>query len=209
MFHNAIRKYGIETLSWQILEQSEDDDYLLNEREKFHILHNDSYYEFFGYNMTYGGQAGSNKFWYENLSIKEKELYIKKIKENLEKATNSEKRAFNMKQSWANDEKRKLATSKRTKKLWKDENHRKSVAKKISDVRKNDWANGKYDSSLLIHASNMARQKVCGSKWYNDTIKNYRLFEDDPKISELSLIKGRVSQGDKRRKNSKNKETSI
>ena len=58
IFHKAIRKYGWDAFEWEILEESDDLEYLLNEREEYHIRQNNSYYlDGNGYNMTYGGEA--------------------------------------------------------------------------------------------------------------------------------------------------------
>lgn len=58
VFHNAIRKYGWENFEWSILEQSEDGQKLLSEREEFFIRQfNTHYLHGTGYNMTFGGEA--------------------------------------------------------------------------------------------------------------------------------------------------------
>ncbi|WP_230679239.1 hypothetical protein, partial [Streptococcus pneumoniae] len=51
VFHNAIRTYGWDNFEWSVLEQSEDKEYLLNEREKYYIqLYNTHYVLGEGYN---------------------------------------------------------------------------------------------------------------------------------------------------------------
>lgn len=58
VFHNAIRSYGWENFEWEVLEQSDDKEYLLNERERFYIeKYNTFYLNEQGYNMTMGGEA--------------------------------------------------------------------------------------------------------------------------------------------------------
>jgi len=58
VFHNAIRKYGFENFEWEILEESDNKDYLLKEREEFYIRkYNSHYINGTGYNMTFGGEA--------------------------------------------------------------------------------------------------------------------------------------------------------
>lgn len=58
-FYHAIRKYGFENFEWEVLEQSEDREFLLNERESYYIDYYDSIKS--GYNTTKGGEA--NKGW--------------------------------------------------------------------------------------------------------------------------------------------------
>ena len=59
LFHKAIRKYGFEIFDWQVIFESLDKNFILNEMEMFFIKENNSYYENgFGYNMTFGGQGG-------------------------------------------------------------------------------------------------------------------------------------------------------
>ena len=202
LFYNAIRKYGFGDIDWEVLEESEDNDYLLKERENHYITEHNSYYELYGYNMTYGGEAGSNVHWYNNLSEDAKEQYIDTLRNNLSITRNSENRAKAMKESWAMDTKRKEATASRTKKMWEDEEFRINVGKKISNIRKLDWEAGKYSREKLSIATDAAREKVAGSKWYNDGVKNYRLKPADAAITELKLIEGKVKH-DKGRRNSK------
>jgi len=58
LFHNAIRKHGLENFKWEILYQSKDLFHAKNEMEKFFILRENSFFENgFGYNMTLGGEA--------------------------------------------------------------------------------------------------------------------------------------------------------
>lgn len=59
LFHKAIRKYGEDNFSWEVILESKDKEYILKEMEKFFIKEYNSYFETGqGYNMTYGGQGG-------------------------------------------------------------------------------------------------------------------------------------------------------
>jgi len=60
-FYNAIRKYGVDNFTWEVLDSSTDTE-SLNLLEKKYILECDSFSS--GYNMTTGGDGGdtiSNK----------------------------------------------------------------------------------------------------------------------------------------------------
>ena len=54
--HNAIKKYGLENFSFEVIEYC--DQQLLNEREQYWVAYYDSYNN--GYNMTIGGDAMAN-----------------------------------------------------------------------------------------------------------------------------------------------------
>ena len=54
--YRAIRKYGKENFSIELIEEVEEES--LSERERFWIKENDSYYH--GYNSTFGGEGESS-----------------------------------------------------------------------------------------------------------------------------------------------------
>lgn len=56
-FYNAIRKYGIENFSFEVIEECEKNQQILNEREVYWISYYNSYND--GYNSTRGGQETS------------------------------------------------------------------------------------------------------------------------------------------------------
>ncbi len=56
LFHRAIRKYGIDEFSWDILYQSFDQKHTLNEMEPHFIKEYKTFGEC-GYNMTIGGEG--------------------------------------------------------------------------------------------------------------------------------------------------------
>ena len=80
-FHLAIKKYGKENFTWEILENNLTFD-ILNEREKYWIKFYKSNDKTFGYNLTEGGdnQDALNKWRQENPElalIKAKEGWLK------------------------------------------------------------------------------------------------------------------------------------
>lgn len=60
-FHNAIRKYGIDNFSFEILEAISDNEIqnYVDEREKYYIEKYQSLISFNGYNVSQGGQGFS------------------------------------------------------------------------------------------------------------------------------------------------------
>lgn len=58
LFHEAIRKYGPDAFEWEVICQSKDGHYLLNEMEPYFIKEYNSFYlNGQGYNMTLGGDG--------------------------------------------------------------------------------------------------------------------------------------------------------
>ncbi len=58
-FNRALRKYGSENFSWEIIYQSLDKAHTLNEMETYFIKQYKSHSTEWGYNMTYGGEGTS------------------------------------------------------------------------------------------------------------------------------------------------------
>lgn len=56
IFHNALRKYGIENFKWEVLCECDNND-MLNIRETMKIIVEHSHVSECGYNMTYGGDG--------------------------------------------------------------------------------------------------------------------------------------------------------
>jgi group I intron endonuclease len=72
LLHKAIQKYGVDAFHWEIIFESKDKNYLLEEMESYFIKEYNSYFENnCGYNMTYGGQSGmTDKTHTEETKIK-------------------------------------------------------------------------------------------------------------------------------------------
>ena len=71
--HNAMRKYGKEGFSYEIIEQCPQE--IINEREKYWINYYDSYNN--GYNLTTGGEGVKNKIFSEEEKTHLRNLAIK------------------------------------------------------------------------------------------------------------------------------------
>ena len=76
-FHNAIKKYGIENFSIEILEECNIND--LNSREIFYIAKYDTFNN--GYNLTIGGD-GNRRLLLDNKYDEIKELYLSGFSSN-------------------------------------------------------------------------------------------------------------------------------
>lgn len=192
IFHKAIRKYGFDNIEWTIIEQSDNETYLLHEAENKNIVLYKTHITENGYNSTWGGDSGTNKIWFDGLDDIEKKLYLEICRNNIKKTHKSEKRFIALKKSWKNNDERRKNTSIRSKNIWKDESKKNSMKNKLSVIRKNDWENGLYSRDQLIIMTEKAKEVVKGSRWYNDGIKNYRLKEYDEKIIILNLKLGKI-----------------
>ena len=81
-FHMALRKYGEDNFSFEILEEINEElgrDYL-NEREKFYIQEYKTYIRDGGYNLTFGGDGHSrDKLSFEECCARSKILTKEEI----------------------------------------------------------------------------------------------------------------------------------
>lgn len=55
-FHRAIKKHGLDSFKWEIIDHAENRDEL-NQKEVYWVKYYDSYNSKFGYNMTLGGDS--------------------------------------------------------------------------------------------------------------------------------------------------------
>lgn len=76
-FHNAIKKYGIDNFSIEVLEECNVED--LNSREIFYIAKYDTFHN--GYNLTLGGD-GNKRLLLDNSYDEIRELYLSGFSSN-------------------------------------------------------------------------------------------------------------------------------
>jgi group I intron endonuclease len=142
-FSTAIRKYGINNFSWNIVETIEADSRiklreLLNEREKYWIEKDKTYLREIGYNMTPGGDGGAA--FGRSLSEKTKD----KIRNSLLGIKHTEERK-------RNESINSLGVS-RGKGIPKSESHRKNMMKPMSEEAKKNMRKPKSPE----HVKNMS-----------------------------------------------------
>ena len=120
--YNAMRKYGIENFQFEIVEDNiEQKD--LNEKEIFYIAKFDTYNK--GYNMTYGG---------ENVMINNPEVK-EKISNKIKKAWGNGVYNYRKPKIEKAMKKAHEKASERAKKMWQNEETRKTICKKIRESR--------------------------------------------------------------------------
>jgi len=150
VFHKSIRKHGFDNFRWEVLFESKDKNFILNEMESFFIKEHNSFYENgFGYNMTYGGQGGmAGKKHNENTKEKMKLAWQKR-----------ENKSTNLGRKFGEDTKEKMSLAKlgkkrsdeykiicsnRNKKRYENAEHR----KKLSEAIKLVWQKRKIAQQL-------------------------------------------------------------
>jgi group I intron endonuclease len=136
LLHKAIRKYGFHNFVWEILYESTDKKYTLNEMESFFIQEHNSYFENnHGYNMTFGGQGGMLGKKHSN-DTKEK-LKLARKKRDVEpmlgkKHSSDAKEKMSLaKLGKKKDEEYKKTCSERNKKRYSDPEKRKILSEAI------------------------------------------------------------------------------
>lgn len=119
-FHKAIRKYGWDNFTWEIIYQSIDGNHTLNVMEGYFITEHDSYYT--GYNMTLGGEG----------SLGHK--YTPTIESNIMRSNSLKNRVF------SDDHKKKIALSRKGTKFskeWRDNIAKGRIGKKFKPLSDN------------------------------------------------------------------------
>ncbi len=75
IFHRAIRKYGIEAFTWQIIDRHGNYEYARDVLEPHYIKYYNSHYKKgFGYNMTDGGEGSAGR----KMTDREKDILSKR-----------------------------------------------------------------------------------------------------------------------------------
>lgn len=147
-FHRALRKYGVDAFTWEILEECPKE--MLNEREIYWIEFYNSFSN--GYNMTLGGDGYSNGGGENSPGAKitkvQSDLIKKKLKEHwstaqiqtlIPEATSGMVSAINFGRTWFDENESYPLSIDNGHRLWSDEE-----AMKI----KQEYANGETIADL-------------------------------------------------------------
>lgn len=127
-FKRALRKYGNDNFTWQILFSSKKKKELID-KEIFYIKKYDTFNN--GYNMTLGGEGLFGFSFNEESKMKMSETHKKRAAADPEY---SERSRRILKKMWKNEEyakKMKKGFSERLKRQWKDEEYRKSQTERM------------------------------------------------------------------------------
>jgi len=128
LLYKAIRKYGVQNFTIEIIEENIESEEKANERERYWIKKFNSNDERYGYNWTAGGDGGVGLFGEKN------PMYGKR-REDLIKLNKSRKGKKLTKEHRLN-----IGKSRRGKK------HSAETKLKMSLIRKKAWERGVYDS---------------------------------------------------------------
>jgi len=158
VIHRAIRKYGWDNFTWEILgkcgskEKLDEMEFYYIKQFKTHISHKQ------GYNLTFGGEHNNAKENWENPKIRSK--MINGIKNAWNRPGFKEKMSRIHKESWTKERCQKQsilvkercqdplfkkAMSKRGKNNWKDPEYRKTITEKAKD----NWKNKDYRNKVI------------------------------------------------------------
>jgi len=188
LFHKAIRKYGWENVSWEIVHDNVDDQELKS-LEIQTITENKTHYTENGYNMTIGGDGGPT-YWFESMTEQDYQQWYEKVMPYFSKTWSSKKRFAAIKDYWDTAVVRKEELREQMKTRWaempeEEKNRLKSIQ---SEKRKEAHKKGVYKDNQKT-MTEKARLVVLGTKWYNDGSRNYRLHPSDEKTKTLNIGK--------------------
>ncbi len=184
-FAHAIRKYGIENFTSEVLVEVDNEN--LNEQEIYFIEKYDTYHN--GYNSTLGGDSSGH-----NLSEKAKESMSKGTKKYWEEMT-PEKR-----------EKHKINTSKGLSKSWKNMDEEKykarceNISKSLKGKSEPEWK--KEAHSKRMTGKGNSKAKHIGIFNPEDELMfecegNFKVVCEDNNLPHNSLRKSHTKEGEK------------
>lgn len=176
---SAIKKYGKENFDRKILHFFDNAETMFEKERE--IVSEDFVNSDMTYNLVVGGFGGFKVLDVNEWRVKLKESSAKRVnKQPMLNKTHSEK----TKQQMSDSNKGRPAWNKGLPGTWISKTHTDESKKKISENRKGLTAgenNPMYGKSA-----------VAGRKWYNDGVKVYYLFPDDP--ATATLIIGRLKK---------------
>lgn len=174
LFHKALRKYGVISFVWDVIEEC--DDNILNNREIYYITYyksNVGLFPEFGYNMTKGGDGGyvlennpnKNEIYKKisNSNSGENHFLNKMSEEDRENYLNAYCRGEKnprFGKVWTDEQKLAHSIQRKNNNPWKGKKHTEESRKKISMSRYNYWTGDKNPN-----------YKKCGEK--NHRSKKY------------------------------------
>jgi len=167
-FHRALRKYGEENFTWEIIEDCIEDKTLLDDKEKYYI----ALYETFGpkgYNMSEGGEGQTG--WIPSDETRVKWSKQRKGKDPWNKGTAKPKKVLTEEEQAAKkaDANRKRSEANKGKKTWnaglKDVYGRTTY--KVIYKDGTEKIGTKVDLGLPKYVIDYMFKDKCGSRKYN------------------------------------------
>lgn len=167
----AIKKYGIANFSREILETfSNPEDMFARERD---LVNEDLISSNISYNLVVGGSGG--------FKIRDTDNWKAKLK-----AARGNRAPFKGR-THSDESKRKISETNKDRPAWNKGLPGTWVGKTHSEESKQKISMSKKGQSAGEKNPMFGKSAVAGRKWYNNGIKTFYLFPDDPATKSLNL----------------------
>lgn len=183
-FHKAIRKYGWDNFSWEIIYESWDKEHCSEVMEPFFITEYNSFGNY-GYNMTIGGR-GAKELKRSPLTEEQKKIISEKTKLGMQNMSQEDKeRMLSITTNPSEETRQKMSQAKKGKEsTFKGKTQPESAKLKISNSTKKSWENEESRNRILKHIQNpteqtrtkMSEAKIGKSSW-NKGVKGWQSEE--------------------------------
>jgi len=212
-FYRAIRKYGWNNFSWEIIYQSKDGEHTKNIMEPYFISLYYSNDGIHGYNSTCGGDGLTSKSWIQEMRKRQSELtkigmsrpeIKQKISDGLKKYYQENPNSVLMKGKKHSEESKNKMSQAHLQMTEETKN-------KIGQASHNMWNNPESRKKILEHIQNPSKETRAkmsaakkgkpswnkGKKWSPKTIEKMRRVKLGKKIPEETRKKMSLSGGKK------------
>jgi len=168
-FHNAIRKYGIDSFKFEAIYESEDAKHTLKVMEPLYIKEHDSHESLSGYNMSWGG---------DNVMLGRKHSKESKIKMSMNSAARRPEVKEKMRQA-------KLGTQHTEEHKAKIRAFRHSEETKLNMSKNHAFKNGRPGHGDVVREfyKNNPNKSNAGKTWKKDPITGKRVWVEMAKAS--------------------------
>lgn len=157
-FHKAIRKYGWDNFSWEIIYESWDKEHCSEVMEPFFITEYNSFGNY-GYNMTIGGR-GAKELKRSPLTEEQKKIISEKTKLGMQNMSQEDKeRMLSITTNPSEETRQKMSQAKKGKEsTFKGKSQSDYAKEQVSIYSKARWENEETRSRILKHIQNPSEE---------------------------------------------------